>query len=99
MVVASGRALTPHLPPGTDCMDPSTLPAGFRLIPVRTAAGSHLMMCFRPRGLYIRRGRVWRAAEAVVAISADLPGPRALLPAALMNGEWDESIKCNSLRY
>lgn len=87
VVVASGAALAAHLPPGTDCMDPGTLPPGYRLILVRTAAGSRLMMCFRPRGLYIRRGRVWRAAEAVVAISAELEGARALLPASLMNGE------------
>ena len=85
VVVASGKALLPHLPPGTDCLDPGTLPPGFRLILVRTAAGSRLMMCFRPRGLYIRRGRVWQAAEAVVAISAELEGRRALLPEVLIN--------------
>ena len=82
-----GAALAAHLPPGTDCLDPGTLPPGYRLILVRTAAGSRLMMCFRPRGLYIRRGRIWQAAEAVVAISGELEGARALLPAALMNGE------------
>ena len=87
VVVASGAALAAHLPPGTDCLDPGTLPPGYRLILVRTAAGSRLMMCFRPRGLYIRRGRVWQAAEAVVAISGELEGARALLPASLMNGE------------
>lgn len=86
VVVAAEGALAPLLPPGVDCADPDTLPPGFRLICVRTAAGSRLMMCFRPRGLYIRRGRVWRAAQAVVAISAELEGSRALLPRAVIEG-------------
>ena len=84
VVVAPGAALTPLLPPGTDCRNPDTLPPGFRLICLRTAAGSRLAMCFRPRGLYIRQGRVWQAAQAVVALSPELEGARALLPRDLI---------------
>jgi len=83
VVVASYAALQRHLPPDMICEDPGTLPRGFRLIAVRTAGGSGLMMCFRPRGLYIRSGRVWRAAQAVVAVSPALEGKRALLPPTL----------------
>ena len=80
VVVAPYGALRAHLPPGMECDDLSTLPRGFRLICVRTAAGSQMLMCFRPRALYIRCGRVWRAAHSVVAVSPQLQGSRALLP-------------------
>ena len=77
------QAIRAYLPPGTRCEQLSTLPRGFRLICVRTASGKRLMMCFRPRGLYVRDGRVWRAADAVVAVSPCLHGRRALLPPTL----------------
>lgn len=83
VVVAAYDALRPHLPPGTVCGEIGTLPRGFRLISVRTAAGSQMLMCFRPRALYIRSGRVWRAVRAVVAVSDSLTGQRALLPPTL----------------
>lgn len=83
VVVAPYAALRPHLPPGMRCGDLGTLPPGFRLIAVRTAAGSKMLMCFRPRGLYIRSGSVWRAAQAVVAVSPDMEGQKALLPPSL----------------
>ena len=80
VVVAAYDALREHLPPGVACRDLATLPRGFRLIAVRTAAGSRLLMCFRPRALYIRRGRVWQAAQAVVAVSPELSGRKAIVP-------------------
>lgn len=83
VVVASYEALRAHLPEDMSCGRIGTLPRGFRLISVRTAAGSQLLMCFRPRALYIRSGRVWRAAHAVVAVSDSLTGQRALLPPTL----------------
>ena len=83
VVVASYDALRTHLPEGMACGRIGTLPRGFRLISVRTAAGSQLLMCFRPRALYIRSGRVWRAVHAVVAVSDSLTGQRALLPPTL----------------
>lgn len=83
VVVVPYQAIRAYLPPGTRCEQLSTLPRGFRLICVRTASGKRLMMCFRPRGLYVRDGRVWRAADAVVAVSPSLHGRRALLPPTL----------------
>jgi len=83
VVVAPYAALRQYLPDGTSCGDWRTLPRGFRLICVQTAAGSRMMMCFRPRALYMRCGRVWHAVQAVVAISPALQGRRALLPPAL----------------
>ena len=83
VVVAAYGALQPYLPEGMRCGDLSTLPPGYRLICVRTAAGSQMLMCFRPRGLYMRTGRVWSAAQAVVAVSPALRGNRALVPPAL----------------
>ena len=85
VVVAPFSALRPHLPRGMHCDQLQTMPRGFRLILVRTAGGSRLLMCFRPRALYIRRGSVWHAAEAVVAVSPSLHGRRALLPPSVIN--------------
>lgn len=83
VVVVSFQAVQAHLPRGTvlGCYD--TLPRGYRLISVHTAAGSALLMCFRPRALYIRHGRVWRAADAVIAVTDALEGRRALLPSTM----------------
>ena len=80
VVVVSYEAVQPLLPSGVVLNRYDTLPRGYRLISVRTAAGTALLMCFRPRALYIRHGRVWRAAEAVIAVSGALEGRRALLP-------------------
>ncbi|MBR5231030.1 MAG: sigma-E processing peptidase SpoIIGA [Clostridia bacterium] len=83
VIVVSYRALKPYLPGGVDPARYETLPHGFRLISVQTAAGAKLLMCFRPRAIYIRFGRIWRAFHAVVAVSASLPENRALLPPTL----------------
>lgn len=83
VVVAPYEALRRHLPEGMECENLDTLPRGFRLICVCTAGGMKLLMCFRPRALYIRNGCVWHAARAVVAVSPALRGRRALLPPTL----------------
>ncbi len=83
VVVVGYRAVSAYMPPGMACDRLETLPRGFRLICVRTAAGRGMLMCFRPRALYVRCGRVWRAADAVVAVSGTLEGQRALLPPTL----------------
>lgn len=83
VVVASYAALRAHLPQGMVCEDLQTLPRGFRLIGARTANGITLLMCFRPRGIYIRTGCIWRKTQAVVAVSPHLSGRRALLPPTL----------------
>ena len=80
VVVVSFQAVQPLLPGGVVLDRYDTLPRGYRLISVHTAAGTALLMCFRPRALYVRHGRVWRAAEAVIAVSGALEGRRALLP-------------------
>lgn len=59
--------------------DLSMLPDGFRLIPVRTAAGRKTLMCVCPdRVDVLSRGKTKRV-EAVLAF-ADLPAGKALLP-------------------
>jgi len=83
VVVVPYEAVRDFLPPGIDLTRFETLPRGFRLISVHTAGGNMLLMCFRPRALYLRRERVWRAFSAVVAVSGALPGDRALLPASI----------------
>jgi len=80
VIVVAFQALKPHLPRTLALNRFDTLPRGYRLLSVRTASGPALLMCFRPRALYIRHGRVWRAADAVIAISDNLEGNRALLP-------------------
>ena len=80
VVVVAFQALKPHLPHTLVLGRLDTLPRGYRLLSVQTATGNALLMCFRPRALYIRHGRVWRAADAVIAISDALEGNRALLP-------------------
>lgn len=83
VVVVPFAAVQPYLPPGVDLERFETLPRGFRLLSVHTVSGSRLMMCFRPRALFIRRERVWRAFDAVVAVSGALTGDRAILPATI----------------
>ena len=83
VVVVSFQAVQAHLPGGMMLNRLDTLPRGYRLISVHTATGTALLMCFRPRALYIRRGRVWHAADAVIAVSDMLEGTRALLPATM----------------
>ena len=80
VVVVPFEAVQSYLPSGIDLERFETLPRGFRLLSVHTANGSRLMMCFRPRALFIRRERVWRALNAVVAVSGALSGDRAILP-------------------
>lgn len=80
VVVVPFEAVRAYLPRGIELERFETLPRGFRLLSVHTAAGTRLMMCFRPRALFIRRERVWRAFNAVVAVSGALSGDRAILP-------------------
>ena len=61
------RHFRPMLPPGTDLRDLATLPRGWRLIRVRTAAGVKTAMAFVPD------------AAAVM----DMPGRYALAPDSL----------------
>lgn len=83
VVVVSCAAIRRFLPETCDCDNPDTLPRGFRLISVRTAAGMRLMMCFRPRALFLLDRGVWRQINAIVAVSGALKRPRALLPPSI----------------
>lgn len=80
VIVVPYEAIATYLPPQLDLNCFETLPRGFRLLSVHTASGSRLMMCFRPRALFIRRERVWHAFSAVVAISGAMHGDQVLLP-------------------
>lgn len=70
------------LPEGTDPRELSTLPRGFRLIRVRTAAGEKTLMCFHPERVLLRSGKRACCVDAVAAVSA-FPEKKALLPEAL----------------
>lgn len=83
VIVVPYDAVAPCLPKNLNLDRFDTLPRGFRLLSVHTANGSQLMMCFRPRALFIRRERVWRACSAVIAISGAMHGDRALLPTCI----------------
>ena len=83
VIVVPYDAVAACLPKDVNLDRFDTLPRGFRLLSVHTASGSQLMMCFRPRALFIRRERVWRACSAVIAVSGAMHGDRALLPTCI----------------
>lgn len=80
VIVVPFDAVAAYLPPGAnpDCFE--TLPRGYRLLSAHTANGSQLMLCFRPRALFIRKERIWRACNAVIALSGAMRGDEAILP-------------------
>lgn len=82
VIIAPEKEIGPLLPPGTDIHDLSTLPEGWRLIGIRTAAGTRTLMCFHPDQIILRQGMKARKIDAAVAIS-DFEEHRALLPAGL----------------
>lgn len=82
VIVAPERMLLSILPAGTASNDLATLPAGWRLIGVCTAAGRKTLMCFHPDSIILRQGRKRWRAEAAIAIS-DFKENRALVPPAL----------------
>ena len=82
VIVLPRNLVRDFLPRGTDLKDLSTLPAGWRLLRVKTAAGSKALMCFTPDEIIIRQGtRTWQI-EAAAAV-ADFAETRALLPDSL----------------
>ncbi len=86
VIVASETLLKPLLPPGVHPGDLSTLPKGWRLTRVQTAAGSKCLMCFQPDRACLIQGKVLRPLRAAVAVS-DASGGRALLPEAIFMQE------------
>ena len=77
------------LPPGVDPKDLSTLPPGWRLLRVKTAAGSKALMCFTPDEIILRQGMRVYHAEAVIALS-DFAESRAMLPYSLFSEQREE---------
>ena len=86
VIVISESLLKPLLPPGVHPGDLSTLPRGWRLTRVQTAAGSKCLMCFQPDRACLIQGKVLRPLRAAVAVS-DSAGTRALLPEAIFMQE------------
>lgn len=94
VIVLSSTLAAPLLPPQVHPADLSTLPPGWRLIRIDTAAGHRTLMCFHPDRIDLMQGTRKRRVEAVVAI-ADFSENRALLPEALF--ETREEKNCASL--
>lgn len=86
VIVASETIIRPLLPPEVRSGDLSTLPKGWRLTRVQTAAGTRCLMCFQPDRACLIQGKVLRPIHAAVAIS-DSTGSRALLPEAIFMQE------------
>ena len=69
MIVAPEKEAAHLLPDGTRPGDPATLPVGWRLLPIRTAAGHGTLMCFRADQLELRTNGKARRIDAAIAIS------------------------------
>ena len=82
VIVVPEKLLKTILPGKVDIHDLSTLPEGWQLIGVRTAAGRRTLMCFHPEKLLLCHGGRKRKIHAAVAIS-DFEENRALLPGIL----------------
>ncbi len=88
VLVAPARAVKPLFPEVRDLCDALSLPAGFRLLNVRTAAGGGLWPMFRPEvcRLYIN-GKACDAELLVAVAGRDYGGVQALVPlSALPSG-------------
>ena len=84
VIVVPERLARDFLPPGTDLKDLSTLPPGWRLLRVKTAAGSKALMCFTPDQIVLRQGTRVQYAEAVIAV-AGFQEKCAMLPDSLFS--------------
>lgn len=87
VIVVSQKALGPLMPPHVQADDPSTLPKGWRLISVHTAAGEALLMCFRPDLLELTMDKRAQRTEAILAVSC-FGERRALIPEGLRCFPW-----------
>lgn len=81
VLVAPSRALKPLFPETGDLCDTRSLPMGFRLLNVRTAAGGGLWPMFRPElcRLYIN-GKACDTELLVAVAGRDYGGVQALVP-------------------
>lgn len=70
VIVAPEKGVASLLPAGVLPSNPSTLPSGWRLLPIRTAAGNGMLMCFRADRAEMRRNGKTLPIDAVIAVSA-----------------------------
>ena len=82
VLVVPWQGIRDLLPEGFDPGDLSTLPRGFRLLRVQTAASEKTLMCFHPDQVILQSGKRAVRIDAVAAVSA-FSEKRALLPEAL----------------
>ena len=85
--------IRPLLPPGADPKDLATLPRGWRLIRLRTAAGEKTAMAFEPDGAALIRGRKKARVRLAVAV-AETPGRFALVPEEIFGLTGKGGIPC-----
>ena len=78
VIVTPESALRRLMPQGVRPGDYITLPRGWRLLPIRTAAGSGLVMCFRPDAVSLTRDGKVRQVDATIAVTEY--GDAALVP-------------------
>ena len=82
VIVAPEKRVVRLLPAGVRAADLATLPPGWRLLPIRTAAGEGTLMCFRPDSAELVQDGKARQVEATIAIS-DFAEKSALVPEEL----------------
>ena len=69
VIVAPERAVVSLLPAGVEPAKLSTLPPGWRLLPIRTAAGDGMLMCFRADQVLLQANGKARRIDAAIAVS------------------------------
>ena len=69
VIVVPEGAVAPLLPAGVQTKNLSTLPPGWRLLPIRTAAGNGMLMCFRADQIALRTYGKARRIDAAIAVS------------------------------
>ena len=95
VIVAAQKQVKALLPSGICLEDLSTLPKGFHLICVSTAAGRKTLMCFRPDCVEVTGSGRTRRIRAAVALS-DMPESRALLPETLFENDMEEGYHASA---
>ena len=89
VIVVPQSALTGLIPADTCPEEIATLPPGWRLLRVKTAAGSKALMCFIPDQTVLRQGTRVHCVEAVIAV-AGFQENYALLPERLFSEQREE---------
>ena len=69
VIVAPESALVRLIPRGVQPANLATLPPGWRLLPIRTALGNGLIMCFRPDAVKLVRDGKAKRLDVTIAVS------------------------------